>query len=70
MSCPPNLFFLLKYLQSTVIYFEYVEFWQKILLFRTKTACLTKSEYSLGGMIINTAFDTVLKNSAIKGVTT
>ena len=35
-----------------------------------KTDCFSKSEYSLGGMIINIAFETVLKNSAIKGVTT
>ena len=27
--------------------FEYLDFWSKILFFRTKTACSTKSKYSL-----------------------
>ena len=26
---------------------EYVDFWPKILLFKTQTACYTKSKYSL-----------------------
>ena len=56
-------------------HFELESSWFRFLMSQTgylnyKTACLTKSEYSLGGMIINIAFDTVLKNSAIKGVTT